>query len=264
MKLAERIFRRKDYYITSPYGFRKDPISGVNKFHNGCDYGTNREKWKQYALEDGVVVSAGKDLSGGIYAWVRFPRINIEVLYYHLDQVFVKKNQAVTENTVIGTTGMSGYATGIHLHLTYRKIGSSAKLDPELFVYNLPIKNDEMVNTGNHLVTRGDTLSAIAKKYGTTISEIMSLNPIIKDRNLIITGWNLKIPTNNKNDLKIGDRVKILKSGKASSTGAGAVAGGIGWNREILKIYKGREYPYQVGNSSGTTGFYKKDALEKI
>lgn len=66
------------------------------------------------------------------------------------------------------------------------------------------------------------------------------------------------------NDLKIGDTVKIIKSGKASSTGSGATAYGIGWTRQILNIYSDREYPYQVGNSSGTTGFYKKDALEKI
>lgn len=66
------------------------------------------------------------------------------------------------------------------------------------------------------------------------------------------------------NDFKIGDTVKIIKSGKASSNGSGATAYGIGWRRQILKIYNDREYPYQVGNSSGTTGFYKKDALEKI
>lgn len=66
------------------------------------------------------------------------------------------------------------------------------------------------------------------------------------------------------NDFKICDTVKIIKSGKASSSGSGATAYGIGWRRQILKIYNDREYPYQVGNSSGTTGFYKKDALEKI
>ena len=66
---------------------------------------------------------------------------------------------------------------------------------------------------------------------------------------------------------KLGEQYagnKIIKSGKASSNGSGATAYGIGWRRQILKIYNDREYPYQVGNSSGTTGFYKKDALEKI
>ena len=32
---------------------------------------------------------------------------------------------------------------------------------------------------------------------------------------------------------------------------------------QILKIWEGRAYPYQVGNGSGTTGFYKAEALQK-
>lgn len=69
--------------------------------------------------------------------------------------------------------------------------------------------------------------------------------------------------------LKVGDKVRIVKTGKASSYGSGLTAGGKGWVRYITKIYVGRPYPYQVGlkgNTSGTatTGFYKADALEKI
>lgn len=43
-------------------------------------------------------------------------------------------------------------------------------------------------------IKSGDTLSAIAKKYGTTVSKIMAANPSIKNRNLIYTGNKLKIP----------------------------------------------------------------------
>ena len=63
--------------------------------------------------------------------------------------------------------------------------------------------------------------------------------------------------------LKVGDKVKIIGTGKASSYGDNPTAGGIGWNREILKIWDGRPYPYQVGNSTGTTGFYKESSLQK-
>ena len=65
-------------------------------------------------------------------------------------------------------------------------------------------------------------------------------------------------------ELKVGDKVRIVGTGKASSYGDNPTAGGIGWNRYILKIYNGRPYPYQVGNNSGTTGFYKADALQKL
>ena len=44
-----------------------------------------------------------------------------------------------------------------------------------------------------HKVKAGDTLSAIARKYRTTIATIMGDNPIIKNKNLIKIGWKLKI-----------------------------------------------------------------------
>lgn len=45
-----------------------------------------------------------------------------------------------------------------------------------------------------HIVVRGETLSGIAKRYGTTPQEIKKYNPIIKNINLIETGWSLTIP----------------------------------------------------------------------
>lgn len=76
-------------------------------------------------------------------------------------------------------------------------------------------------------------------------------------------------PTPTPTGLQVGDKVKIIGTGKASSYGDNPTAYGIGWNRYITKIYEGRPYPYQVGNqgrtdSGNTTGFYQADALEKI
>lgn len=71
-------------------------------------------------------------------------------------------------------------------------------------------------------------------------------------------------PAPTPTELQVGDRVKIIGKGNGSSYGNSNTAYGIGWTRQILKIYTGRPYPYQVGNSAGTTGFYKADALEKI
>lgn len=72
------------------------------------------------------------------------------------------------------------------------------------------------------------------------------------------------IPAPTQNTLKVGDKVKIIGTGNGSSLGTSNTAYGIGWERQILKIWEGRLYPYQVGNSTGTTGFYKKEALQKI
>jgi len=81
------------------------------------------------------VLSAGKDSTGALFAWVRFPRIERDLLYYHLDKLFVSAGQAVTKDTVIGNTGTTGNSTGIHLHLAMRKSGSTAYLDPHAYVY---------------------------------------------------------------------------------------------------------------------------------
>lgn len=64
--------------------------------------------------------------------------------------------------------------------------------------------------------------------------------------------------------LKVGDRVKITGTGNGSSYGDSNTAYGIGWERQILRIWSGRPFPYQVGNSTGTTGFYKESSLQKL
>lgn len=63
--------------------------------------------------------------------------------------------------------------------------------------------------------------------------------------------------------LSVGDTVEIVGTGNGSSYGTSNTAYGIGWTRQILKIWDGRSYPYQVGNSTGTTGFYRAEALKR-
>ena len=66
------------------------------------------------------------------------------------------------------------------------------------------------------------------------------------------------------NELRVGDTVQIIGTGNGSSYGSSNTAYGIGWTRKILKIWNGRAYPYQVGNNTGTTGFYQASALRKL
>lgn len=65
-------------------------------------------------------------------------------------------------------------------------------------------------------------------------------------------------------ELNVGDAVEIIGIGNGSAYGGSNTAYGIGWKRQILKIWNEKPYPYQVGNNTGTTGFYKKEALKKI
>lgn len=163
MKLAERTFKRKDYKKTSPYGVRKHPITGVLKMHNGVDYGTQGQKWEQYALEDGIVESCGFDSAGAnaIFAWVRYPRLGIKVLHYHLDALKVVRNQRVNENTVIGTTGTTGNSTGVHLHMGVKYLSSGKYFDPESFDYVPKIEGSK------DKIEVGDKVKIIGLKYAT-------------------------------------------------------------------------------------------------
>lgn len=143
MKLAERTFKRNDYYITSPFGNRIHPITGKPQFHNGCDYGTNVQNWKQYALENGYVVDNGNNPNGyGIWVGVGYPRLNIYILHAHLKESYVKAGDKVNSNTVIGLTGATGNVTGIHLHmgLVYNEKGNGNYADPEGYNYEEEIE----------------------------------------------------------------------------------------------------------------------------
>ena len=135
MKLADKIFRRDDWRMTSKFGPRKDPFTGRQAQHNGTDYGTGGGKWPLHAIENGVVVSTGSDGSRGKYVEVNYPRIGKRLLMYHLDSVAVKNGQAVSEGTVLGTTGTTGRSTGIHLHLGLRPSEGGAYEDPHAYAY---------------------------------------------------------------------------------------------------------------------------------
>jgi hypothetical protein len=137
MKLIEQTLKRNDSVITSPFGMRYHPIEKVWKMHNGVDYGTNRENWNVFALEPAKVVACGFDrkTGAGLYVWIAYPRLNIEVCFFHLDKYFVKKGQYVDNNTVVGLVGTTGSSSGIHLHLGVRTLDTKKYFDPESYDY---------------------------------------------------------------------------------------------------------------------------------
>jgi murein DD-endopeptidase MepM/ murein hydrolase activator NlpD len=135
MKLIEQILQRKDYKITSPYGMRYHPIENKWKMHNGVDYGTNRENWHTFALEQGKVRACGYDKSAGNYIWIMYPRLNIETCYFHLKDYYVKKGQIVEPYKTLGRVGTTGSSSGIHLHLGVRTLDTKKYFNPELYDY---------------------------------------------------------------------------------------------------------------------------------
>ena len=123
--ISNLIFNGEKHYVTSPYG-KRNAISTsagtTSSFHNGTDYGTNGKKIAQYAIEDGYVFAAAKASDGANYVWVIYPRIKKAFLHYHLDSYKVKAAQTVKKGTLLGYTGKTGKATGIHLHLGIRDL----------------------------------------------------------------------------------------------------------------------------------------------
>lgn len=179
MKLASRTFRREDYKLTSKFGYRKiiNTSKGTTKlFHSGADYGTNGEKWVQYALEDGRVTKVFSDSYGAKCVYVEYPRIGKVLFYAHLDSIKVKVGQAVNKDTIIGYTGKTGKATGIHLHLGLKDIDGLIWIDPESYDY---IEGEVKVSSNSDFLgkrgyiklgDRGDNVDKLTKFMRKTFS----------------------------------------------------------------------------------------------
>lgn len=125
--------------VTSPFGYRRDPLTKRKALHNGLDLKANYEP--AYAMTHGEVIKVGKDKRSGIYITLRYG--GFTVCYCHLFQTFVTKGTRVRPGTIIALTGNSGRSTGPHLHLTLKKDGKT--VNPAILL-NL-IKQTSMGNT---------------------------------------------------------------------------------------------------------------------
>lgn len=138
-KVSDLIFHGAKHYLTSPFGPRESLTTSngnTGTMHNGADYGTNGVKRKQYAIEEGKVTAATTAADGAKYVWVEYPRLGVKMLHYHLDTIKVTAGQKVDANTELGTTGKTGKATGVHLHLGIKRLSGGGYIDPEAWAEN--------------------------------------------------------------------------------------------------------------------------------
>ena len=112
--------------ITSPYGYRKDPLTGKRKFHGGIDLHARGEQL--LAMMEGVVIKVGQDKTSGKYVTLRHG--NYTVSYCHLSRVLAAKGTVVRPRDAVGITGSTGRSTGEHLHITCKLNGKS--VDPSV------------------------------------------------------------------------------------------------------------------------------------
>lgn len=120
-------------YITSPYGYRNDPISGAYKFHSGIDISMAGAHGKKLvATKGGTVIRAVHSNSGyGNYVMIDHGG-GYSSLYAHCSALAVSVGQRVSQGQVIAYIGSSGYSTGPHVHFEIRYNGE--KQNPSHYV----------------------------------------------------------------------------------------------------------------------------------
>ena len=108
--------------LTSPFGYRSDPFTGARSFHSGIDLAAPTGTSVKATL-DGKIAETGFNRIFGNYIIITHDR-GYQSLYGHLSAVYVKRGQYVTQGTVVGAVGNTGYSTGPHLHLSIYKNGN--------------------------------------------------------------------------------------------------------------------------------------------
>ena len=111
------------YYVSSPYGPRKHPVTGKYRMHHGIDLaGTWQENVSVSA--DGTVVFAGYHGSFGKVIRIKH-NYGIMTTYGHLAKINVRRGDLVSEGQVIGKMGRTGKVKGAHLHYEISVNGKS-------------------------------------------------------------------------------------------------------------------------------------------
>lgn len=111
------------YTITSPFGNRMHPVLKVYKMHTGIDIaGSGCNGKNVVAAADGTVITAGW-ISGYGNTVIIDHGGGITTLYGHSQKLLVKKGDKVARGQAIMLVGMTGYATGPHLHFEVRENG---------------------------------------------------------------------------------------------------------------------------------------------
>ena len=104
--------------ITSKYGMRTHPITGVYKLHTGVDIGAPRGA-NFIAANDGIVTKASYNSAYGNMVIIDHGG-GVSTLYAHGDEILVQAGQTVKRGDPILKVGSTGYSTGPHAHFEVR------------------------------------------------------------------------------------------------------------------------------------------------
>ncbi|MDR2029281.1 MAG: M23 family metallopeptidase [Treponema sp.] len=116
-------FPLRTYRVTSPFGLRRNPITGTVKIHEGLDLAAP-EGSDVFAAREGVVTDLGEDPIYGKYIVIRHGESWVS-LYGHLSAILTTLGSQVRTGALIGKVGSTGQSTGPHLHFELRQNGQA-------------------------------------------------------------------------------------------------------------------------------------------
>jgi murein DD-endopeptidase MepM/ murein hydrolase activator NlpD len=162
---APLTFRR----ISSVFGARNHPIFGQWRNHTGTDYAAS-EGTPVRAIGDGVVIFAGRKGGYGNMIDIRH-RNGMVSRYGHMRNFAtgMRPGSRVTMGTTIGYVGMTGWATGPHLHFEIRVAGVAH--DPRLALQS---RGGEPIPAGERPLfqkMRSQTLASLNQAHLVNVSE---------------------------------------------------------------------------------------------
>lgn len=201
--MTDYVFPCDSTHVTSKFGPRR------NRFHYGTDLKVQigdsiRCSW------DGRVRIVGYDPRGYGYFVVIRHENGLETIYGHLSRILVEEDERVFGGEVIAFGGNTGRSTGSHLHYEIRYLGNA--INPELLVnmttrecrydstYTITVKGSypyyaemKAMQAAKWITVKsGDTLSGLAKRYGTSVNTLCKLNKI-NANSIIRIGQKLRV-----------------------------------------------------------------------
>jgi murein DD-endopeptidase MepM/ murein hydrolase activator NlpD len=133
LRITPTLWPTSTQVVTSPFGYRKDPLNGRPSFHSGIDIGAH-ENDPVYATADGTVISAGSDSAHGNNVIISHGQ-GLKTWYMHLNKILVSEGDSVQKGQKIGLVGSTGRSTGPHLH--YEVIKNGQSVDPKPYLQTM-------------------------------------------------------------------------------------------------------------------------------
>lgn len=127
------------YQLSSPFGYRIDPVYGGGENHGGQDF-SMKKGTPLYATGDGVVESVNFSFNGYGNEVVIDHGFGYKTRYAHMNVISVAEGMKVKRGDCIGESGNSGKTTGAHLH--YEVYYRGNRVNPMNFL-DLDIPLDE-------------------------------------------------------------------------------------------------------------------------